>query len=98
MYGCKPVCFGDVQQPREPPMNNGPNFADLQREHDAASVSLNLVFGDEYATLWSTSDAVNVRKDFIRFAREGGTASQYRDRIGKGNLLSHAKTLRERTE
>lgn len=70
------------------------NFADIQREHDAASVSLALVFGDEYSMLPATSDHVLVRKDFILANREGCTASQYRDRIGKGNLLSYVRCLR----
>ena len=71
------------------------NFADVQREHDATDVSLRLVFGDEYAMMHSTSDMLNVRLDYLRAFREDGcTVSQYRDRIGLGNLASYAKCLR----
>jgi hypothetical protein len=72
------------------------NTADRQREHDAADVSLSLVFGDEYAMLPSSSDMLNVRSDYILAFREDGcTAPQYRDRIGKGNLASYARTIRK---
>lgn len=75
--------------------SDGPNFADIQREHDAADVSLRLVFGDEYAMLPTTSQMMHVRQDFIAANREDGcTASAYRDRIGKGNLDSYARCLR----
>lgn len=70
------------------------NFADIQREHDAADVTLRLVFGDEYSMLPASTDMVNVRKDYMLAFREDGiTGSQYRDRIGKGNLASYARSL-----
>jgi hypothetical protein len=69
------------------------NFADIQREHDAAGVSLGLVFGGEFSLLPS-SMMTRVTQDFILANREDGcTASQYRDRIGKGNLFSYARSL-----
>jgi hypothetical protein len=73
---------------------NGPNFADIQRAHDAADVSLRLVFGDEYVLL-SSNDARNVRADYLlAFKEDSCTVSQYRDRIGKGNLQSYAACIR----
>ena len=74
------------------------NFADRQRAHDAADVSLRLVFGDEYVML-SSAEMLAVRTDFLRFFDtqyadgKTGTASAYRDRIGKGNLQSYARAL-----
>lgn len=71
------------------------NFADIQREHDAADVTLRTAFGDEYSMLPASTDIVNIRKDYILAFREDGcTGSQYRDRIGKGNLAKYAGCLR----
>lgn len=71
------------------------NFADVQREQDAARVSLALVFGREFAELWASTDATNVIRDYmLAFREDGCTVSQYRDRIGAGNLLAYARTLR----
>ena len=71
------------------------NSADIQREHDATDVTLRLVFGDEYSMLPSSQDMLNVRKDYmLAFREDGCTGSQYRDRIGKGNLTKYAKCLR----
>lgn len=70
------------------------NTAERQREHDAAAVSLRLVFGEEYSLL-SPTDAQNVRADYLLAFREDGcTVSKYRDRIGRGNLQAYAKCIR----
>lgn len=70
------------------------NTAERQREHDAAAVSLRLVFGDEYHAL-SSSDAQNVRADYLLAFREDAcTVGEYKRRIGAGNLQAYANTLR----
>lgn len=69
------------------------NTSDRQREHDAADVSLRLVFGDEYSML-SSSDMLNVRADYmLAFREDDCTVSEYQRRIGKGNLASYARVL-----
>jgi hypothetical protein len=71
------------------------NYADLQREHDMADVSLRLVFGERY-TLLSSTDMQAVRADYIKaFRANGCTVGQYAARVGgRDNLACYAKGLR----
>ena len=71
------------------------NWAEVQREHDAADVSLRLVFGAEYSML-SSSDMLNVRAHYLAaFHVDGCTVGQFRDRIGgRENLQAYAASIR----
>lgn len=72
------------------------NLREDDRAHESAAVSLRLVFGAEYGAL-READAFNVRADYLDAFREDGcTVSQYRDRIGRGNLEAYARCIRGR--
>lgn len=65
-----------------------------ERAHESAAVSLRLVFGNEYDQLKTEDQKQLIRADYLlAFNEDHCTVSEYKRRIGKGNLQAYANCL-----